>query len=105
MEFLPRLWFLVGSTAAGKTALSVELARFLDAEILSCDSVQVYRGADVGSGKITPEEMADIPHHGLDLCGPDTAFDVGQYAEYASPIVKQMQEKCKNLLVVGGAGF
>ncbi|MDR0590391.1 MAG: tRNA (adenosine(37)-N6)-dimethylallyltransferase MiaA [Puniceicoccales bacterium] len=105
MEFLPRLWFLVGSTAAGKTALSVELARFLGAEILSCDSVQVYRGADIGSGKITPGEMANIPHHGLDLCGPDAAFDVRQYAEYASIIVKQMQEKRKNLLVVGGAGF
>jgi tRNA dimethylallyltransferase len=105
MEFLPRLWFLVGSTAVGKTALSVDLARFLGAEILSCDSVQVYRGADVGSGKITPEEMAGIPHHGLDLCDPDVAFDVGQYAEYASLIAKQMQKKRKNLLVVGGAGF
>jgi tRNA dimethylallyltransferase len=105
MEFLPQLWFLVGSTAVGKTALSVDLAGFLGAEILSCDSVQVYRGAHVGSGKITPEEMASIPHHGLDLCAPDTAFNVGQYTEYASLIVKQMQKKRKNLLVVGGAGF
>jgi tRNA dimethylallyltransferase len=97
------LWFLTGCTAVGKTALSLELARFLGAEILSCDAVQVYRDADIGSAKIM--EMADIPHHGLDLCDPDEPFDVGQYREYAQSVVEQMQKKNKNLLIVGGAGF
>ncbi|MDR1906683.1 MAG: tRNA (adenosine(37)-N6)-dimethylallyltransferase MiaA [Puniceicoccales bacterium] len=99
------LWILTGSTAVGKTALSLELARLLDAEILSCDSVQVYRGADIGSAKISPEERANIPHHGLDLCDPRETFDVGRYGEYARSIVDEMQNKNKNLLIVGGAGF
>ncbi|MDR1591099.1 MAG: tRNA (adenosine(37)-N6)-dimethylallyltransferase MiaA [Puniceicoccales bacterium] len=97
------LWFLTGCTAVGKTALSLELARILGGEILSCDAVQVYRGADIGSAKIM--EMAGIPHHGLDLCDPSDTFDVGQYMQYAQSIVRQMQKNNKNLLVVGGAGF
>ncbi|MDR2812410.1 MAG: tRNA (adenosine(37)-N6)-dimethylallyltransferase MiaA [Puniceicoccales bacterium] len=97
------LWFLTGYTAVGKTALSLALAHFLDAEILSCDSVQVYRGADIGSAKIMPESMADIPHHGLNLCNPNETFDIGQYVSYAQSVANQV--KNKNLLVVGGAGF
>ncbi|MDR3317664.1 MAG: tRNA (adenosine(37)-N6)-dimethylallyltransferase MiaA [Puniceicoccales bacterium] len=99
------LWFLTGCTAVGKTALSLELAQLLNAEILSCDSVQVYRGADIGSGKIKPEAMRGIPHHGLDLCAPQESFDVGQYIKYTQSIVDQMGEKNKNLLIVGGTGF
>ncbi|MDR2372198.1 MAG: tRNA (adenosine(37)-N6)-dimethylallyltransferase MiaA [Puniceicoccales bacterium] len=101
----PELYFLTGCTAVGKTTLSLELARFLNAEILSCDSVQVYRGTDIGSAKIKPEEMADIPHHGLDLCAPNETFNVGRYVEYAQLIIDQVQKKNKALLVVGGAGF
>jgi tRNA dimethylallyltransferase len=99
------LYFLTGSTAVGKTALSLELAHYLDAEILSCDSVQVYRGAYIGSAKIKPEEMANVPHHGLDLCAPNETFNIGQYIKYAQSIIGQVQKKNKALLVVGGAGF
>lgn len=99
------LWFLTGCTAVGKTALSLELARFLDAEILSCDAVQVYRGADISSAKIKSEEMAGIAHYGLDLCDPSETFDVGQYGEYARSIVERVHKKNKALLIVGGAGF
>ncbi|MDR0740835.1 MAG: tRNA (adenosine(37)-N6)-dimethylallyltransferase MiaA [Puniceicoccales bacterium] len=101
----PNLWFLTGCTAIGKTTLSLALARFLDAEILSCDSIQVYRGAHIGSAKIKPEEMADVPHHGLDLCAPNETFNIGRYVEYAQSIIGQVQEKNKALLIVGGAGF
>jgi tRNA dimethylallyltransferase len=101
----PKLYFLTGCTAVGKTSLSLELARFLDAEILSCDSVQVYRGAHIGSAKIKPEERADIPHHGLDLCAPNETFNIGRYVEYAQSIIDQVRKKNKALLVVGGAGF
>jgi tRNA dimethylallyltransferase len=105
MEKTPHLWFLTGCTAVGKTAYSLGLARILDAEILSCDSIQVYRGADIGSAKIKFEAMEGIPHHGLDLCDPGEAFDVGQYIRYAQSIIGQVQKKNKNLLIVGGAGF
>jgi tRNA dimethylallyltransferase len=101
----PELYFLTGCTAVGKTTLSLELARFLGAEILSCDSIQVYRGAHIGSAKIKPEEMANISHHGLDLCAPNETFNIGRYVEYAQSIIGQVQKKNKTLLVVGGAGF
>ncbi|MDR0417855.1 MAG: tRNA (adenosine(37)-N6)-dimethylallyltransferase MiaA [Puniceicoccales bacterium] len=100
-----KLWFLTGCTAVGKTSLSLELAHFLNAEILSCDSVQVYRGADIGSAKIKPEAMANIPHHGIDLSAPDETFNIDRYTKYAQAIVSQTQKKNKNLLVVGGTGF
>ncbi|MDR1434843.1 MAG: tRNA (adenosine(37)-N6)-dimethylallyltransferase MiaA [Puniceicoccales bacterium] len=105
MEFVPQLWFLTGCTAVGKTDLSLELAQLLNGEILSCDSIQVYRRADIGSAKIKPECRKKIPHHGLDLCDPSETFDVGQYITYAQSIVDQMKKKRKNLLVVGGTGF
>jgi tRNA dimethylallyltransferase len=104
-EKVPRLWFLTGCTAVGKTAYSLGLARLLDAEILSCDSVQVYRGADIGSAKIKFEAMDGIPHHGLDLCDPSETFDIGRYIQYALSIIGQVRKKNKNLLIVGGAGF
>ncbi|MDR2806790.1 MAG: tRNA (adenosine(37)-N6)-dimethylallyltransferase MiaA [Puniceicoccales bacterium] len=102
---LPQLWFLTGCTAVGKTDLSLKLAQFLDAEVLSCDSIQVYRGADIGSAKINLEMRQGIPHHGIDLCDAHETFDVGQYTKYAQFIIDQMQKKRKNLLVVGGTGF
>jgi tRNA dimethylallyltransferase len=102
---MPQLWFLTGCTAVGKTALSLELAQLLNAEILSCDSIQVYRGADIGSAKIKPKYRKKIPHHGIDLCDPSETFDVGQYVTYARSIADQMKRKGKNLLIVGGTGF
>jgi tRNA dimethylallyltransferase len=101
----PELWFLTGCTAVGKTALSLKLARFLDAEILSCDSVQVYRGADIGSAKIKPEEMADVPNHGFDLRAPNETFNIGQYMEYAQSIISQVQKKIKTFLSLVELGF
>jgi tRNA dimethylallyltransferase len=105
MENFPQLWFLTGCTAVGKTALSLELARLLDAEILSCDSVQVYRGADIGSAKIKPEAMATILHHGINLCDAREAFDVGQYTAYARSIIDQMQKNARIFSLSVELGF
>ncbi|MDR2200782.1 MAG: tRNA (adenosine(37)-N6)-dimethylallyltransferase MiaA [Puniceicoccales bacterium] len=105
MEFTPQIWFLAGCTAVGKTELSLALAHQINGEILSCDSLQVYRGADIGSAKIKPEQMQGIPHHGIDLSPPDEKFDVGQYVRYARSVVDRIQKKGKNVLVVGGTGF
>jgi tRNA dimethylallyltransferase len=105
MDFTPQLWFLTGCTAVGKTELSLDLARQINGEILSCDSLQVYRGADIGSAKIRPEQMQNIPHHGIDLSSPNGQFDVGQYVQWARSTVDQIGKRGKNVLVVGGTGF
>ncbi|UPA28316.1 MAG: tRNA (adenosine(37)-N6)-dimethylallyltransferase MiaA [Verrucomicrobiota bacterium] len=97
-----KLWILTGCTAVGKTALSLDLAKTLDAPILSCDSVQVYRGADIGSAKIPEAEREGILHYGLDLCNPDQTFSVSAYQDYALTIAASLKG---NLLVVGGTGF
>ena len=70
------LVILAGPTAVGKTALSIRLAQAVDGEIVSADSMQVYRQMDIGSAKASPEEQALVPHHLLDCCEPDQAFDV-----------------------------
>ncbi|MDD5954418.1 MAG: isopentenyl transferase family protein, partial [Firmicutes bacterium] len=69
---------IAGPTASGKTALAVELARQLDGEVISCDSMQIYRGMDIGTAKPTPEEMQGIPHHMLDVSHPDEDFSVSR---------------------------
>lgn len=97
-----KLWILTGCTAVGKTALSLDLAKKLDAPILSCDSVQVYRGADIGSAKIPEIERSGILHYGLDLCNPDQTFSVAAYQDYALKIAASLKG---NLLIVGGTGF
>ncbi|MDE6576361.1 MAG: tRNA (adenosine(37)-N6)-dimethylallyltransferase MiaA [Opitutales bacterium] len=97
-----KLWILTGCTAVGKTALSLDLAKTLDAPILSCDSVQVYCGADIGSAKISETEREGIPHYGLDLCNPDQTFSVAAYQDYALKIAASLKG---NLLIVGGTGF
>lgn len=100
------LWILTGCTAVGKTALSLQLAQFLETDILSCDSVQVYRGADIGSAKVTPKECAQVRHYGIDLCDPDETFNVENYRIYAEKVIqKVLHEGKRSLLVVGGTGF
>ena len=105
MEFCPKLYFLTGCTAVGKTEISLYLARKLNAEILSCDSVQVYRGADIGSAKISLAERQEIPHYGIDLCSPDHCFSVDQYQSYVRKLIPEMAQRKRNLLIVGGTGF
>ena len=96
---------VVGPTASGKTALAVELAKFTGGEVVSCDSMQIYRRLDIGTAKPTPEEMQGIPHHMIDIIEPDEAFSVGRYVEMATPIVEDILARGKTAIIAGGTGL
>jgi tRNA dimethylallyltransferase len=96
---------LVGATASGKTALSVPLARWLDAEIISLDSRQVYRGMDIGTDKIDVETQALIPHHGIDLIDPDERYSAGRFARDARRWMAEIRARGRFPFLVGGTGF
>lgn len=102
---MPNLICIAGPTASGKTALSIALARQLNAEIVSCDSMQVYRRMDIGTAKPTPEERQGIPHHMLDVAEPDEDFSVSRYCEMASPIIDAILDRGKTAIIVGGTGL
>ena len=101
-EQQPRVLILVGPTAVGKTAFSIELAKRFDGEILSADSMQIYRGMDIGTAKVTPEEMQGIPHYGLDLVDPDDPYTVVEFQQYADRIIRDINARGKLPIVVGG---
>ncbi len=96
---------IAGPTASGKTALSVSLARELDAEIVSCDSMQIYRYMDIGTAKPTEAERAGIPHYMLDVALPQEDFSVSRYCRMASPIVDDILSRGKTAIIVGGTGL
>ena len=96
---------IAGPTASGKTTLSIALAKELDGEIVSCDSMQVYRRMDIGTAKPTPEERAGIPHYMLDVAEPSEDFSVSRYCEMASPIVDDILSRDKTAIIVGGTGL
>ena len=96
---------IAGPTASGKTALSIALAKELDAEIVSCDSMQVYKRMDIGTAKPTVEEREGIPHHMLDVAEPDEDFSVSRYCAQADPIVEDILRRGKNAIIVGGTGL
>ena len=96
---------IAGPTASGKTALSIALAKELDGEIVSCDSMQVYKGMDIGTAKPTWDEMEGIPHHMLSVAEPWEDFSVGKYCAMATPIVDDILDRGKTAIVVGGTGL
>ena len=96
---------VVGPTASGKTALAVELAKFTKGEVVSCDSMQIYRRMDIGTAKPTKEEMQGIPHHMIDIIEPDEDFSVGRYVEMATPIVEDILARGKTAIIAGGTGL
>lgn len=100
-----RVIVVCGPTASGKTALGVALAKALDGEVVSADSMQVYRDMDIGTAKPTPEEMEGVPHHMLDVAEPDEDFSVARYVEMAAPIVEDILHRGKRPLIVGGTGL
>ena len=107
---LPPLVVVAGATASGKTALSLGLAealaaRGIPAEIISADSRQVYRGMDIGTAKVTPEERARVPHHGLDLVDPDQPFSVADFADHAAAALAGIAERGAVAILAGGTGF
>ena len=96
---------LAGPTASGKTALAVALAKTLDGEVVSCDSMQIYRRMDIGTAKPTPEETEGIPHHMLDVADPWEDFSVSRYCEMAAPIVDDILARGKTAIIAGGTGL
>ena len=96
---------LAGPTASGKTALAVELAKELDGEVVSCDSMQVYRHMDIGTAKPSREEMQGIPHHMIDVAEPDEDFSVSRYCAMAAPIVDDIVARGKTAIIAGGTGL
>lgn len=99
------LIILTGPTAAGKTALSVRLAKAIGGEIISADSMQVYRGMDIGSAKATKEEMGGIRHHLIDVLEPSEEFNVTRFQSMALDAMKEIQEAGHIPIVAGGTGF
>lgn len=100
-----KIFIITGTTAVGKTELSLAFAEENNAEILCCDSTTVYRGMNIGTAKPTPAERSRVPHHGLDLVSPGENFSVGDYVEYAQKTVADIFSRGKNVLVSGGSGF
>jgi len=96
---------ILGPTASGKTDLSIKLAKKFNGEIVSADSRQVYRGMDIGTGKITKKEMQGIPHYLLNVASPKRKFTVAQYKKLALRAIKKIQNKNKIPFLVGGTGF
>ena len=100
-----RIICIAGPTASGKTALAVELAKELNGEVVSCDSMQVYRRMDIGTAKPTREEMQGIVHHMIDVAEPDEDFSVSRYCDMASPIVGDILARGKTAVIAGGTGL
>jgi len=96
-------WFLTGATAVGKTTIGMALAQCLDAEIISLDSMAVYRGMDIGTAKPTPEQQALVAHHLIDLVDPDRSFSVAQYLAAAHARQSEILKRGHQVLFVGGS--
>jgi tRNA dimethylallyltransferase len=100
-----KVLIIVGPTASGKTSLSIQLAKKLHGEVISADSRQVYKGLDIGTGKVTSKEMKGVPHHLLDVAHPKKVFSVSDYKTLASKAIDEIIKKGKTPVVVGGTGF
>jgi len=100
-----KIYVIVGPTASGKTAYSIKLAKKINGEIISADSRQVYRGLDIGTGKVTKKEMAGIPHHLLDVANPRKVFTVADFQKLANQKIREILKRGKTPIIVGGTGF
>lgn len=99
------LWVLVGPTGVGKSPVALKLARLVDGEILVADSMQVYRGMDIGTGKPSRQDQAAVPHHGVDLVAPEIEFSVAMYRRYAVATLKAIVARGRTPILVGGTGL
>ena len=96
---------VAGPTASGKTALAVELAKEFNGEVVSCDSMYVYRRMNIGTAKPTEEEMQGIVHHMIDVAEPTEDFSVSKYCDMAAPIVDDIVARGKTAIIAGGTGL
>jgi tRNA dimethylallyltransferase len=101
----PKVLSIVGPTASGKTGLSIALALAYDGEVVSADSMQIYRGMDIGTAKVTAREAQGVPHHMIDVADPAEDFSVARYVELASACVDDILARGKLPIVVGGTGL
>ena len=104
-ENKPKVIVIVGPTASGKTALSIELAKKIDGEIVSCDSMQIYKDMNIGSAKTTVEEMQGIKHYLIDVVEPNQRFSVAEYKKRAEEAIEEILAKGKVPIVIGGTGL
>ncbi len=102
---MDRIICVAGPTASGKTRLAVDLAEHYGGEVVSCDSMQIYRGMDIGTAKPTPEEMRGVPHHMLDFLDPNEDYSVGRYVEEADAVLQRLLAEKKTVIVCGGTGL
>ena len=100
-----RVIVITGPTATGKTALSVALARVLGGEIISADSMQIYKGMDIGTAKVTKEEMGNIPHHMVDIADPRESFSVSRWVDMAAEACEDIFARGKTPIIAGGTGL
>ncbi len=101
----PRLLALIGPTAVGKTSYSLHIAKAWNAEIISGDSMQVYRGMDIGTAKLPPEDRQGIPHHMLDICEPEHAFSAAEFQERCRSLILDIDARGRLPFLVGGTGL
>jgi len=100
-----KIVIIAGPTAVGKTALSVDLAKKFNGEIISADSIQIYKGLDIGSAKVTNEEKQGVKHYMLDVVSPYDNFSVGDYVQAVKPIIADIASRGKLPIIVGGTGL
>lgn len=105
MEQKQKLIVLIGPTAVGKTKLSIELAKKFDGEIISGDSMQIYKGMDIGTAKITVQEMEGIAHHLIDIKEPDESFSTAEFQELVREKINEISSRGKMPMIVGGTGL
>ncbi len=102
---LPDIYMIVGPTAAGKSALAMEMAHRLNTEIISADAFQVYRGMTIGTAKLLPSEQEGIVHHLINILNPDQPYSVTEFLKRLTPLVDQLQNAGKPVIICGGTGF
>lgn len=101
----PKIIIITGPTAVGKSDFAVSLAKKLNTEVISADSMQIYKGMDIGTGKITKEEMQGVPHHMLDIVSPSAEYSVSEYVEQVKVMISKLNSQNKIPIIVGGTGF
>lgn len=105
MQSNKKVLFILGPTGVGKSSLAVEIAKKYSMEIISADSVQVYKEFDIGSAKITQEEMLGVKHYGIDIMSTDQTFSASEFVEYTKQKIQEITQKGKMPLIVGGTGL
>ena len=102
---MSKIIVIVGPTAVGKTALSISLAKHLDASVINADAAAIYKDATIGTAKVTKEEMENIPHYMIDVTSLDNIYTVKEYQEEARSILNKLINENKNVIIVGGSGL